>query len=70
VSSHATPSVLFGGSSPLSIIGIFTVAFGITTTYSAVLLMRTRPQPVSATARTACIFGTADPAPSMNRSTR
>jgi putative drug exporter of the RND superfamily len=49
--------VLFGGPSPLlggpgyldpmSIIGIFTVAFGITTTYSAVLLTRTREAYVS-----------------------
>ena len=49
--------LLFGGSNPLlggpgyldpmSIIGIFTIAFGITVTYSALLLMRTREAYVS-----------------------
>jgi len=55
--SFGVLQVLFGGSDPIlggpgyldpmSIIGIFTVAFGITTIYSAVLLMRTREEYVS-----------------------
>jgi len=55
--SFGVLQILFGGSDPIlggpgyldpmSIIGIFTVAFGITTTYSAVLLMRTRQAYVS-----------------------
>ena len=50
--SFGVLQLLFGGSDPLlggpgyldpmSIIGIFTVAFGVTVTYSALLLMRTR----------------------------
>jgi MMPL family len=52
--------LLFGGPNPFlggpgyleptSIIGIFTVTFGITTTFSAVLLMRTREEYVSGAA--------------------
>ena len=55
--SFGVLQILFGGSDPLlggpgyldpmSIIGIFTVTFGITTTYSAVLLMRTREEYIS-----------------------
>jgi len=55
--SFGVLQLLFGGSSPLlggpgyldpmSIIGIFTVAFGVTTTFSALLLMRTRDEYVS-----------------------
>ena len=63
--SFGVLQVLFGGSSPLlggpgyldpmSIIGIFTVAFGITTTYSAVLLMRTREEYVSRAGETSAV---------------
>jgi len=55
--SFGVLQVLFSGSSPLlggpgyldpmSIIGIFTVAFGVTTTFSAVLLMSARAEYVS-----------------------
>jgi len=55
--SFGALQILFGGSNnllggpgyldPMSVIGIFTVAFGITTTYSAVLLTRTREEYVS-----------------------
>ena len=55
--SFGVLQVLFGSLSPMldgpgyldpmSIIGIFTVVFGITTTYSAVLLMWTREAYVS-----------------------
>lgn len=55
--SFGVLQLLFGGSNPplggpgyldpMTIIGIFTVVFGITTTYSAVLLARTRDEYVS-----------------------
>ncbi|HUA49886.1 MAG TPA: MMPL family transporter [Solirubrobacteraceae bacterium] len=58
--SFGVLEALFGGSSPvlggpgyldpMSIIGIFTVTFGITTTFSAVLLMRTREEFVAGAA--------------------
>ena len=63
--SFGVLQVLFGGTDPLlggpgyldpmSIIGIFTIAFGVTTTYSAVLLMRTREAYVSGAAGTAAV---------------
>jgi len=63
--SFGVLQVLFGGSSgllggpgyldPMSIIGIFTVAFGITTTYSTVLLMRTREEYVSGPASASAV---------------
>jgi len=40
---------------PMSIIGIFTVSLGITTTFSAVLLTRTREEYVSAAERTSAV---------------
>jgi putative drug exporter of the RND superfamily len=56
-SSFGVLQILFGGPGaplggpgyldPMSIIGIFTVAFGVTMTYSAVLLLRTREAYVS-----------------------
>ena len=66
--SFGVLQVLFGGSDPIlggpgyldpmSIIGIFTVAFGITTIYSAVLLSRTREEyTAGAGARSAARIG-------------
>ena len=63
--SFGVLQALFGGTDPvlggpgyldpMSIIGIFTVAFGITTTYSAVLLMRTREEYVSGAGDTSAV---------------
>ena len=63
--SFGVLQLLFGGSSPLlggpgyldpmSIIGIFTVAFGVTTTFSALLLMRTRDEYVSGVEGTSAV---------------
>ena len=52
------PNPLLGGPGyldPMSIIGIFTVAFGVTTTFSALLLMRTREEYVSGAEGTSAV---------------